>query len=67
MSAALEITLIEDINTFVGSIPGNADLVVYERGTDPADGYTLYGFDEVGMFESELKDPAYCFVGFDFS
>ena len=51
-----------DIN---GVIPGRpragADLVVYEKGGDPMDGYVLYGFDEVGMFEEEFKVPQYCF------
>ena len=35
------------------------DLVEYENGTNPVDGYVLYGFDEVGMF---CKDPEYAFV-----
>jgi len=37
------------------------DLVEYERGTDPLDGYVLYGFDEIGQF---IKTNAeYAFVG----
>ena len=32
-----------DITTFEGTIIG--DLVVYEKGGNPLDGYTLYGFD----------------------
>ena len=65
MTVSLAITLIDDIEKFVGSIPPNADLVVYEKGTDPAGGYTLYGFDEIGMFEKEMRSPAYAFVGFE--
>ena len=37
------------------------DLVEYERGNDPLDGYVLYGFDEIGQF---IKNKAeYAFVG----
>tara|TARA_B110000967_G_scaffold70511_1_gene72984 strand:+ start:52 stop:261 length:210 start_codon:yes stop_codon:yes gene_type:complete len=52
---------IDDINKFVGKIPNNYDLICYEKGTDPMDGLTLYGFDEVGMFDREFKTPAYAF------
>ena len=48
-----------DIKNYQGFIKG--DLVVYEKGGDPMDGYVLYGFDEVGMFEEEFKVPQYCF------
>ena len=37
------------------------DLVEYERGTDPLDGYVLYGFDEIGKFIK--TNAAYAFVG----
>jgi hypothetical protein len=37
------------------------DLVEYERGTDPLDGYVLYGFDEIGKFVK--TNAAYAFVG----
>jgi hypothetical protein len=49
-----------DINNFQGFIKG--DLVVYEKGGDPMDGYVLYGFDEVGMFDAEFKVPQYCMM-----
>jgi hypothetical protein len=42
-------------------IPAGKNLTVYEKGTDPLDGYVLYGFDEIGMFDAEFKVPAYCF------
>jgi|TARA_R110000796_G_scaffold50026_1_gene118694 hypothetical protein len=37
------------------------DLVEYERGTDPLDGYVLYGFDEIGQFIKQNAE--YAFVG----
>ena len=55
------VILVDNINTFKGFVPADADLVVYEKGTDPMDGYVLYGFDEVGMFDAEFKNPAYAF------
>ena len=36
------------------------DLVEYENGTDPMDGWVLLGFDEVGMF---CNEPKYAFIG----
>jgi len=57
--------LIEDINKFKGAIPTGMDLVVYEKGYLPDDGYVLYGFDEIGMFDDVLHQPAYCFSGGD--
>tara|TARA_R100001509_G_C4873879_1_gene217841 strand:- start:1547 stop:1738 length:192 start_codon:yes stop_codon:yes gene_type:complete len=47
-----------DINTFQGTIDG--DLIVYEKGGNPENGYILYGFDEVGMFEEDFNNPQYC-------
>ncbi len=49
-----------DITTFEGTIIG--DLIVYEKGGNPLDGYMLYGFDEVGMFDGEFKNPQYCMM-----
>lgn len=49
-----------DIDTFQGIIQGN--LVVYEKGGDPDDGFVLYGFDEVGMFDDEFTTPQYCMM-----
>ena len=54
---------IPDINKYEGTIPTGHELVVYERGTDPADGVVLYGFDEVHMYrEFRIKNPEYCFL-----
>tara|TARA_Y100000389_G_C17044457_1_gene309701 strand:+ start:350 stop:523 length:174 start_codon:yes stop_codon:yes gene_type:complete len=36
------------------------ELVEYENGTDPMDGFVLLGFDEVGQF---CKEPKYAFIG----
>ena len=49
-----------DIETFEGTIQG--DLVVYEKGGDPDEGFVLYGFDEVGMFDDEFTTPQYCMM-----
>ena len=63
-----------DIDLYKGSIPNGFDLVVYENGEDEWLGTDaslkaggplqlfLYGFDEVGTFDSEFKTPAYAFV-----
>jgi hypothetical protein len=57
----LETILIEDINTFRGSRPAGFDLIEYEKGTDPMDGFVLYGFDEIGMMVPPSK-AAHCFM-----
>jgi len=49
-----------NIDTFEGTIVG--DLVVYENGGNPLDGMTLYGFDEVGMFDDIFTNPQYCMM-----
>ena len=36
------------------------ELVEYENGTDPMDGFVLLGFDEVGQF---CNEPKYAFIG----
>ena len=67
------VIVIEDINNFVGMIPhdqlqklcGLFDLICYEKGTDPMNGLVLYGFNEVGMFDSEFRCPAYAFCDLD--
>ena len=46
----------------MGTIPTGFDLTVYEQGTPPEDGMVCYGFDEVGMFDSEFQTPVYAFV-----
>lgn len=47
---------------FEGSIPVGYDLVVYEQGQSTEDALVLYGFDEIGLFEEEFKNPAYAFL-----
>ena len=47
---------IKDVKTFRAGF----ELVEYEAGTDPLDGFCLMGFDEVGMF---CKNPRYAFIG----
>ena len=37
------------------------DLVMFEAGTDPMDGFVLLGFDEVGMIS--CANPRYAFIG----
>ena len=46
-----------DVNNYEGVILG--DLIVYEKGGDPDEGFVLYGFDEVGMFDDQFKTPQY--------
>ena len=47
-------------------IPQGQYLAVIERGDFYKDDYDqaliLYGWDEVGMFNSEFKDPIYVFI-----
>lgn len=50
-----------DIKTFNGSIPTGKDLVVFEKN-NPASALVLYGFDEVGMFDHQFKNPIYGFA-----
>lgn len=47
---------IKDVKTFRAGF----ELVEYEAGTDPMDGFCLMGFDEVGMF---CENPRYAFIG----
>lgn len=42
--------------------PVGHQLVIHDRGTDPDDGYVLYGWDEIGLFDHEFTDPVYSFV-----
>ena len=65
------ITIIPNIDTFTGSIPEGADLVVFEKGKSTPQGkmlsvsenaLILYGFDEVGMYDSDFKNPTYGFI-----
>jgi hypothetical protein len=53
--------LIENINEFVGSIPTGHEMVVFERG-DTSTAMTLFGFNEIGMFDHEFENPQYGFI-----
>ena len=55
------IEVIENIDTFTGMIPPGEDLVVFEAG-DTESALVLYGFDEIGMFDSDFKNPTYGFT-----
>ena len=57
----MNIEVIENINTFTGMIPPGEDLVVFEKG-DTESALVLYGFDEIGMFDSDFKNPTYGFT-----
>ena len=48
--------LIDNINEFVGSIPAGHEMVVFEKG-DTSTAMTLFGFDEIGMFDHEFNNP----------
>ena len=62
MQFKVETIDIPSIDSYVGTIPEGFDLTVYEQGTPPEDGMVCYGFDEVGMFDSEFQTPVYAFV-----
>ena len=55
----MRIILIDDIKN-VQSFKSGYELVEYEAGTDPIDGYCLMGFNELGMF---CDNPQYAFLG----
>ena len=53
--------LIENINELVGRIPPGHELIVMEKGeVDTA--MTLFGFDEIGMFDNMFANPQYAFL-----
>lgn len=56
------------IRNFKGCIPAGADLVIIEREDVQKKNYenaiVLYGFDEVGQFDNEFKNPVYGFLSF---
>ena len=54
---------IENIKTFKGTIPKGYLLCVHEKG-DPYGRKVFYlnGFDEIGLFDSELENPEYSFI-----
>ena len=43
-------------------MPIGGMLVEYEEGTDPLKGIVLYGFDEVGIFNTGIKKRAYAYL-----
>ena len=53
--------LIENINEFVGRIPVGHELVVMEKG-EINTAMTLFGFNEIGMFDNEFVNPQYAFL-----
>jgi len=53
--------LIENINEFVGRIPAGHELVVMEK-SDATTAMTLFGFDEIGMFDNMFANPQYAFL-----
>jgi|TARA_B110000977_G_scaffold54914_1_gene74922 hypothetical protein len=53
----VELVDIKDVREFKAGF----DLVVFEAGTDPMDGFVLLGFDEVGMIS--CANPRYAFIG----
>lgn len=44
------------------SIPKGMDLVVGERGAVRETALVLYGFDEIGEFDSDFINPVYGFM-----
>lgn len=56
--------IIELTDDFEGIIPSGYELMIFEKGGEPNEGYLLYGFDEVGdpEFEEDFKVPFYAFV-----
>ena len=56
--------IIELTDDFEGVIPEGYELILFEKGGLPGDGYVLYVFDEVGdpEFEEDFDDPFYAFV-----
>ena len=53
--------LIENINEFVGRIPAGHELIVLEKG-EINTALTLFGFNEIGMFDNEFVNPQYAFL-----
>ena len=53
--------LIENINDFVGRIPAGHELIVMEKG-EINTAMTLFGFNEIGMFDNEFVNPQYAFL-----
>ena len=53
----VELVDIKDVREFKAGF----ELVEFEAGTDPMDGFVLLGFDEVGMIS--CANPRYAFIG----
>ena len=51
-----------NINTYKGIIPYDMDLVIAEKGNEIKTAIVLYGFDEVGLFDHNFKNPVYGFM-----
>ena len=74
MSKIEPIAMTFDIDKYEGTVPNGYDLVVYEKGEEEWLGTDaslkaggplqlfLYGFDEIGAFDSDFNTPAYAFV-----
>jgi hypothetical protein len=59
----MEVVIIPDINKYTGDIPSGSDLMIFEKGNpEGEDALILYGFDEIGMFDHEFKNPTYGFM-----
>ena len=52
-------------DTYEGEIPSGTELVIMEKGDQTGEtALTLYGFDEIGMFDSKFTSPVYGFMAF---
>jgi hypothetical protein len=54
----------QEINpkTYEGGIPSGFGLVVAEKDNIVESALDLYGFDEIGLFDAEFKQPIYGFL-----
>ena len=52
--------LIENIDKFEGCIPTGHELIVMEKDKIET-ALTLFGFDEIGMFDNMFVNPQYAF------
>ena len=55
--------VIENINEFVGRIPAGHELIVMEKD-EIETAVSLFGFDEIGMFDHLFVNPQYAFLEF---
>lgn len=56
-----------DIDTYKGDIPHGTELVVAEEGNEIESALVLLGFDEIGYFDREFKNPVYGFLSEELS